>query len=296
MTPIPAETHHIVGLSAQFDQLHPTAVMCDNTAYVLFRNRENSLCALADQCAHRRAPLSLGKLTKQGWIECPYHGWRFDGATGLCQAIPNLSAHEAVPRYAVPQFAVGESQGFVILASAGKLVTESLQLPKLADADYNSQGHQLLTYPHQALTSLLLDKPSSVIRINGVALIDSIRYGEPTVDAVSVSSHSAALWSKTGRPPKILPADYPLSVRIQVAHNGAWALIELLDELETVLTSTLIGFCVVKPTLTQTFWQSRSNSGAAPQITVQKQLDAEAIKTSHNYVSGFRKAYMASEV
>ncbi|WP_460315387.1 Rieske 2Fe-2S domain-containing protein, partial [Staphylococcus aureus] len=30
-------------------------------------------------------------------IQCPYHGWSFDGATGRCTAIPNLRKDERIP-------------------------------------------------------------------------------------------------------------------------------------------------------------------------------------------------------
>jgi hypothetical protein len=39
----------------------------------------------------------MGRLTEDGSIQCPYHGWSFDGATGRCTAIPNLSADERIP-------------------------------------------------------------------------------------------------------------------------------------------------------------------------------------------------------
>ncbi len=40
-----------------------------------------------DQCPHRLAPLSEGRINHQGWLECPYHGWSFSG-TGKCEYIP----------------------------------------------------------------------------------------------------------------------------------------------------------------------------------------------------------------
>jgi len=43
-----------------------------------------------DECPHRMAPLSLGRVdpTTQ-MLECPYHGWRFD-VNGTVQCIPQL--------------------------------------------------------------------------------------------------------------------------------------------------------------------------------------------------------------
>ncbi len=43
--------------------------------------------AFADVCPHRLVPLSEGRLNAGGELECPYHGWSFDGE-GRCTAIP----------------------------------------------------------------------------------------------------------------------------------------------------------------------------------------------------------------
>jgi phenylpropionate dioxygenase-like ring-hydroxylating dioxygenase large terminal subunit len=53
---------------------------------VLFRNSQG-IAALADRCAHRFAPLSMGKLTDAG-IRCGYHGLEFDAA-GRCVGNPH---------------------------------------------------------------------------------------------------------------------------------------------------------------------------------------------------------------
>jgi phenylpropionate dioxygenase-like ring-hydroxylating dioxygenase large terminal subunit len=43
--------------------------------------------AFVDQCPHRLVPLSEGRLTADGLLECPYHGWAFAGS-GDCNRIP----------------------------------------------------------------------------------------------------------------------------------------------------------------------------------------------------------------
>lgn len=53
---------------------------------VLFRTAVGATAALPDRCPHRAAPLSRGTV-RNGEIECPYHGWRFDGA-GHCTRVP----------------------------------------------------------------------------------------------------------------------------------------------------------------------------------------------------------------
>ena len=40
-----------------------------------------------DVCPHRLVPLSEGRVNEEGLLECPYHGWSFDG-DGQCQRVP----------------------------------------------------------------------------------------------------------------------------------------------------------------------------------------------------------------
>ena len=44
----------------------------------------------ADQCPHRLASLSEGRVNEAGLLECPYHGWTFAG-DGHCATIPQQS-------------------------------------------------------------------------------------------------------------------------------------------------------------------------------------------------------------
>jgi phenylpropionate dioxygenase-like ring-hydroxylating dioxygenase large terminal subunit len=53
---------------------------------VIFRKEDGTPAMLADQCPHKRAPLSKGVLDR-GIVACPYHGLQFDG-TGKCVRIP----------------------------------------------------------------------------------------------------------------------------------------------------------------------------------------------------------------
>ena len=49
-----------------------------------------SFSAFVDACPHRLAPLSQGRVDDAtGCIECPYHGWQFDGSGNLT-ALPQL--------------------------------------------------------------------------------------------------------------------------------------------------------------------------------------------------------------
>jgi phenylpropionate dioxygenase-like ring-hydroxylating dioxygenase large terminal subunit len=86
-------------------------VLIAGQAFVIFRSG-GALRCLTDRCPHRFAPLSLGRVVADT-IECPYHGWRFDG-TGRCRAVPGLL--EPVPNVIVPPHAVREANGLVYIS------------------------------------------------------------------------------------------------------------------------------------------------------------------------------------
>lgn len=58
---------------------------------VLFRDADGKAAALIDRCPHRGVALSLGRISK-GIVECPFHGWRFDGAGRNCHVPWNPDA------------------------------------------------------------------------------------------------------------------------------------------------------------------------------------------------------------
>jgi phenylpropionate dioxygenase-like ring-hydroxylating dioxygenase large terminal subunit len=76
-----------VELSKRVGRKKPVRVVVAGEAIVLFRGRDGSVAALLDRCPHRGVALSLGKLTDDGRLECPFHGWQFE-ASGACSHIP----------------------------------------------------------------------------------------------------------------------------------------------------------------------------------------------------------------
>jgi phenylpropionate dioxygenase-like ring-hydroxylating dioxygenase large terminal subunit len=64
----------------------PVALRLLDQSLALWRDAQGRPVLFADRCPHRGARLSLGRL-REGLLQCPYHGWRFD-ASGRCVAIP----------------------------------------------------------------------------------------------------------------------------------------------------------------------------------------------------------------
>lgn len=97
------KTNHIVGVRRL------------NLDLALFRNSQGQLGCVVDQCTHRGAALSLGKV-KDDCIQCPFHGLVFD-QSGQCMFIPaNGKASTAdLKRYNVRPYHVRESNGIIYL-------------------------------------------------------------------------------------------------------------------------------------------------------------------------------------
>jgi len=71
----------------------PYSTTIYGVSIVLFRSQEGTVSAIEDRCLHRMVPLSKGRVC-DGLVECPYHGWRYDGE-GRCRAIPGLAPEAA---------------------------------------------------------------------------------------------------------------------------------------------------------------------------------------------------------
>lgn len=78
---------------------------------VFFRDTQGKARALRDICPHRGIPLSYGRVLADV-VECPYHGWKFDGQ-GTCTEIPSLVPGQDLDcrKIKVKSFPVQEQQG-----------------------------------------------------------------------------------------------------------------------------------------------------------------------------------------
>ncbi|WP_208347566.1 Rieske 2Fe-2S domain-containing protein [Pseudaestuariivita rosea] len=90
----------------------PRQIWFENMPVVLFHDGRD-FQALFDRCPHRFAELSKGRVM-QGAIECPYHGWRFQGG-GKCVAMPGHL--DDLPNIRVKSFAVLEQDQVIFIAA-----------------------------------------------------------------------------------------------------------------------------------------------------------------------------------
>jgi phenylpropionate dioxygenase-like ring-hydroxylating dioxygenase large terminal subunit len=76
---------------------------------LIYRKHDGSLVAMADQCCHRHAPLSRGRLEGDD-VRCMYHGLKFN-SEGRCIEIPGQD--EIGERFYVKTYAVREGDGWI---------------------------------------------------------------------------------------------------------------------------------------------------------------------------------------
>ena len=90
----------------------PVKVTALGQDFVVFRDAGGQARCLANTCTHRGGSLAGGKV-KGDCVECPYHGWRFDG-DGVCHRIPSLGLDASIPaRTRVDAYPVEERYGLV---------------------------------------------------------------------------------------------------------------------------------------------------------------------------------------
>jgi phenylpropionate dioxygenase-like ring-hydroxylating dioxygenase large terminal subunit len=113
--------------------------------FVLFRNPAGQLACLADTCVHRGASLGNGQV-RDGRIQCPYHGWRFD-RDGRCTQIPSLGAGARIPgRARVDAYPVEERYGLVFVFLGDLPAAE--RPPILEIPEWDREGWRVMTYTY----------------------------------------------------------------------------------------------------------------------------------------------------
>lgn len=116
--------------------------------------------AFEDQCPHRLAPLSEGRIAEDGLLECPYHGWAFQGE-GKCdripQQLPTGTAHES-KRACVASLPTAVRQGLLFVYPGKPENSESVKIPIIEPLEESPEGWICLNtfrdLPYDALTLL----------------------------------------------------------------------------------------------------------------------------------------------
>jgi nitrite reductase/ring-hydroxylating ferredoxin subunit len=150
-----------VALSAGLGE-KPIAVRLANVNVALYRDQTGAPRAVLDRCPHRRMPLSLGRITDDGLIQCGYHGWSFNG-TGKCELIPNFRPGERPSgRIRVDAFAITERAGMILIHSGGD-PTADLPDALSSRAGGHVSGSVEVRAPHASVVAALAFNPGAAL-------------------------------------------------------------------------------------------------------------------------------------
>ncbi|AXL53687.1 (2Fe-2S)-binding protein [Paraburkholderia caffeinilytica] len=284
-----------LALSEQVSGEKPIGRMCAGEPVVLFRDRTGTARALEDRCPHRRAPLSLGRMTPEGRLQCGYHGWTYEGETGACTAIPNLSDTERVPaRYGARTWQVIERDGFVFVRAGDATGFEASTVVERAPEQcaHPFFGSAIVSLHHEDYVAALADAPHLLMSIAGLRVTDYVT-SDPRLRSGRVTMERGVVPSRR-RVNHRFVTDYPFSLQLATTPGATTTTVELRSNTEQlVLWATLAtapaargttavhwrgGIAVKARGARTTLLRLRSRLGRSP-LTLLNHIDGTALST-----------------
>ena len=152
---------YIAAPSAQLND-RPIRRVVEGHMLVLFRDSLGRARALADRCAHRGMALSAGRVV-EGCVQCPYHGWRYDGE-GRLRRLPALTDGEELPRPKMRAYPTRENDDHVwVWTGKEPPETEPFHFPHYGDPGWSSFFmHTRFEAPVEACLENFLDVPHTL--------------------------------------------------------------------------------------------------------------------------------------
>lgn len=145
---------YVAGLSDEFPKEKLTGHVICERPIVIWRTRHGNVVAYDDRCAHKRFPLSKGRLMQDGTLECAYHGLRYD-ITGKCVMIPSHPTGPISPQAVIQPFPVVEQDGLVWIWPGDPAKSSSRKPPRLPEVG-DAKWESILTGPRELNANYLL--------------------------------------------------------------------------------------------------------------------------------------------
>ncbi|MFZ2983113.1 MAG: aromatic ring-hydroxylating dioxygenase subunit alpha [Sphingobium sp.] len=125
---------------------------------LFWRDAEGRVRALTDRCAHRLAPLSMGRIERD-IVRCGYHGLSFDGNTGRCIHNPHGPITSSL---AIRAYAVVERHRALWVWMGDESAADESAIPDMSFADSSpphafSKGYMPTAADHRLLEDNILD-------------------------------------------------------------------------------------------------------------------------------------------
>jgi nitrite reductase/ring-hydroxylating ferredoxin subunit len=226
----------------------PINVDIGDQPVVLWRDAGGVVRALEDRCPHRRAPLSLGCILKTGMIQCGYHGWTYDGASGRLVDIPDV--------------------------------------PQPASATLPLGGTVNVTIDHAAFINAMFDDPCLVLAIKGVRFSPYLME-ELAVKDGRLTLERNCQWASPHWPAPF-SSDFPISLRITTDPVTGESDLLLRDASFTPLLEATIAPVPAARGVTQVRWRAKLGSkrsglmaklmGIGTPFTVLSTVDGAALR------------------
>jgi len=228
-----ADAWWVVASSEEVTAKKPLSTDIGDQPLVLWRDAGGVARALEDRCPHRRAPLSRGCVRENGWIQCGYHGWSYDGDTGRLREIPNMKSEQRFPPlYKAISFPVSEGDGFVRVSLAQNAA------PPSPGAALKRHGTAFVGLAHPEYIAALFDDPGLLIRITGVHFTPYLAAELKNESGLLVMERNCQ-W-RAGHWPAPFSSEFPLTLLTKTHPvTGETELLLRDDRLRPLLRATL---------------------------------------------------------
>jgi phenylpropionate dioxygenase-like ring-hydroxylating dioxygenase large terminal subunit len=156
-----AEAWYPIHFVKDLDSAKPTAfTLLGQDLVIWWEPATQQWRVMADLCPHRLARLSEGRISEEGYLECPYHGWSFSGS-GKCEKIPQLNGNEQAlqsPRACVRSLPTAVRQGLLFVYPGKSENAEKTIVPIIEAMEENPKEWVCINIardlPYDALTLL----------------------------------------------------------------------------------------------------------------------------------------------
>lgn len=142
---------------------------------LLYRKENGDAVAISNVCAHRFAPLDMGKLVGDT-VQCPYHGLRYDG-TGKCVLNPHGDGM-IPPRMTVGSYPLVERHGMIWLWMGDAKLADPAKIPDFSchvDPELAMVGGVIeMKANYELITDNLLDLGHAEFVHEGILSSDAI--------------------------------------------------------------------------------------------------------------------------
>ena len=159
---IPNQWYVVMGAGQVKDR--PVGVTRLGEKLVFWRDDTGRVSCLRDKCVHRGVQLSVGQVLDGGHLQCPFHGFEYDGS-GRVRVIPANGRDAAVPeRFRVHSYPTYEAHGF-IWNWWGEWPPEDLQPPRFFEDIDGRFSYGELKDPWNAHYSRVIENQLDVVHL-----------------------------------------------------------------------------------------------------------------------------------